>query len=76
MFMDVYGMTTDSQFINTIEDCIHDQGAMSQLISDSVHVAIITRVLYVLQVLCISDWQIEPHQQHQHPAERRYQTVT
>ena len=72
MFTDVYGMKTDSQFVNTLEDCIRDRGAMSQLISDSAQVEISKRVLDVLRALCIGDWHSEPHQQHQNPAERRY----
>ena len=65
MFTDIYGMKTDSQFVNTLEGCIRDRGAMSQLISDS----------DVIRALCIGDWQSGPHHQHQNPAERRYQTV-
>ena len=72
MFTDVYGMKTDSQFINTLEDCIRDRGAMTQLISDSAQVEISKRVLDVLRALCIGDWQSEPHQQHKNPAERQY----
>ena len=56
MFIDVYGMKTDSQFVNTLEDYIHDWGAMSQLISDSDQVEISKRVLDILRALCIADW--------------------
>ena len=64
MFTDVYGMKTDSQFINTLKDCIRHRGAMSQLISDSAQVEISKRVLDILRALCLGDWQSQPHQQH------------
>ena len=75
MFSDVYGMKTDSQFVNTLEDCIRERGAMSQLVSDCAQVETSKRVLELIRALCISNWSSEPHQQHQNPAERRYQTV-
>ena len=75
MFNDVYGMKTDSQFVNTLEDNIRERGAMSKLVSDCAQVELSNRVLDVLRALCISNWQSEPHQQHQNPAERRFQTV-
>ena len=75
MFTDVYGMKTDSQFFNTPEGCIRDRDAMSQLLSDSAQVEVSKRVLDILRALCIGDWQSEPYQQQQNPAERRYQNV-
>ena len=72
---DVYGMKTDKQFVNTLEDNIRKRGAMSKLISDRAQVEISKRVQYILRALFIDDWQSEPHRQHQNPAERRYQTV-
>ena len=75
MFTSVYGMKTDSQFVNTLEDNIRERGAMSKLISDCAQVEMSKRVLDILRALCISSWQSEPHQQHQNPAERRFQTV-
>ena len=75
MYTDAYGMKTDSQFINTLEDNIRERGAMSKLISDCAQVEMSRRVLDILRSLCISGWQSEPHQQHQNPAERRYQTA-
>jgi Reverse transcriptase (RNA-dependent DNA polymerase) len=72
---DVYGIKTDKQFINTLEDNIRYRGAPHQLISDRAQVEISKKVLDILRTLCISDWQSEPHQQQQNPAERRFQTV-
>jgi hypothetical protein len=41
---DVYGMKTDKQFVNTLEDNIHERGAMNSLLSDSVQVEISNKV--------------------------------
>jgi hypothetical protein len=34
MVTDVYGMKTEKQFVNTLEDNIRVRGAMSQFLSD------------------------------------------
>ncbi len=75
MFTAVYGMKSDNQFVNTLEDQIRERGAMSKIVSDCAQVEISKRVIDILRVLCISSWQSEPHQQQQNPAERCYQTV-
>ena len=72
---DVYGIKCDSQFVNTLEDNIIQQGAPNKLISDRAQVLISNKVEDILRTLCIHNWQSEPHQQHQNPAERRYQTI-
>ena len=72
---DVYGIKRDSQFVNTLEDNIIQRGAPNKLISDRAQVLISHKVEDILRTLCINNWQSEPHQQHQNPAERRYQTV-
>ena len=48
---------------------------MDKLISDRAQVEISKRVLDIIRALCIGDWQSEPYQQHQNPAEQRYQTI-
>src|SRR5687768_12834278 len=48
---------------------------MAKLISDSAQVEISNKVQDILRNLMISNWQSEPHQQHQNPAEQRYQVV-
>ena len=68
-------MKSSKQFVNTLEDIIIDRGAPTRLISDSASLEISTRVKDILRTMFISSWQSEPHQQHQNPAERRYQTV-
>jgi hypothetical protein len=72
---DVYGIKRDKQFINTLEDNIRQRGAPNKLISDRAQVEISNKVLQILRALCIGDWQSEPHQQQQNPAERHYQTI-
>ena len=72
---DVYGIKTDKQFVNTLEDNIRERGAPNKLISDRAQVEISTKVMGILRTLFISSWQSEPHQQQQNPAERRYQTI-
>jgi hypothetical protein len=72
---DIYGMKTEKQFVNTLEDNIRERGAMVRLLSDRAQVEISSRVVSILRALSIGQWQSEPHQQHQNPCERRYQTV-
>ena len=75
MFSNVYGMKNDSQFVNTLEDCIRERGAMFQLVVNCAQVERSKYVLELIRALYISNWNSEPHRQHQNPAERRYQTV-
>ena len=75
MVCDVFPMKTDKQFVNTLEDIIRRRGAPTKLVSDSAQVEISKKVHDILRSLCIDDWQSEPYQQQQNPAERRYQTV-
>jgi hypothetical protein len=75
LLTDVYGMKTEKQFVNTLEDKICERGEMSQLLSDHAQVEISARVVGILCALHIGQWQSEPHQQHQYLCERRYQTL-
>ena len=50
---DVYGMRTEKQLVNTLEDNIRDRGAMKQLLSDSAQSEISKRILDILRTLCI-----------------------
>jgi hypothetical protein len=72
---DVYGIKTDKQFVNTLEDNIIQRGAPLKLISDRGQAIVSHKVADILRTFCINNWQSEPHQQHQNPAERRYQTI-
>jgi hypothetical protein len=75
MVTDVYGMKTEKQFVNTLEDNICERGGISWLLSDPAQVEISARVVGILRALHIGQWQSEPHQQYQNPCERRYQTL-
>ena len=72
---DVYGMKSEKQFVNTLEDNIRRRGAMSKLISDRAQSEISNKAKDFLRALFIVEWQSEPHHQHQNYAERRYNTV-
>ena len=62
MFTDVYDMKNDNQFANTIEDCIHEHGAIAELISESTKVETSKCVFEIPRALCISNWKIEAYQ--------------
>mmetsp|Transcript_5060 Transcript_5060/g.7746 ORF Transcript_5060/g.7746 Transcript_5060/m.7746 type:complete len:562 (-) Transcript_5060:1187-2872(-) len=74
-FIEVFGMKTEKQFVNTLQDTILRRGAPTGLISDRAQVEISSRVIDLLRAYVISDWQSEPYQQHQNPCERRYQDL-
>jgi hypothetical protein len=74
--LDVFGMKTDAQFVNTLEDIIRERGAPARLLSDSAIVIRSSRVKDILRALCIGQWTSEPHRQNQNVMmERRYQTA-
>jgi hypothetical protein len=68
---DVYGIKTDKQLVNTLEDNIIHRGAPNKHISDRAQDIISNRIVDILHNLCIGSWQSEPYQQQQDPAERR-----
>ena len=72
---DVYGIKTDKEFVNTLEDNIRERGAMDKLISDSARAETSTRIKDILRALVIAEWQSEPYQQNQNFAENRYGTI-
>jgi hypothetical protein len=72
---DVYGIKTDKQFVNMLEDNIIQRGAPFKFISDRGQSIVSNKVAEILRTFRIDNWQSEPHQQHQNPAERRYQTI-
>jgi hypothetical protein len=72
---DVYPLKTEKAFVNTLQDVIRRRGAPSKLVSNHAKVKISSRVKDILRSLIIGDWQSEPHQQHQSPAEQNYQDV-
>jgi Reverse transcriptase (RNA-dependent DNA polymerase) len=72
---DVYGIKTDKEFVNTLEDNIRERGAMDKLISDCARAETSTRIKDILRALVIADWQSEPYQENQNFAENRYGTI-
>jgi hypothetical protein len=72
---DIVGMSTDKQFVNTLEDNIRYWGAMDKLISDRAQLEISNRAKDLLRAMAIEDWQSEPGYQHQNFAEHRYNTL-
>ena len=68
-------MKTDNQFFDTLEDNIHERGAMDKLISDRAETEISNHAKDILRNLIIAARQSEPYHEHQNPAERRYQDV-
>jgi len=75
MVCDVYGIKSDKQFVNTLEDNICEHGAPTKLVSNHAQVDISEKVQDILCTLFIGHWQSELHQQHQNPAEQHFQTV-
>lgn len=73
--LDVFGMKSDAQFVNTLEDIIRERGAPQRLLSDSAITLRSARVKEILRALYIGQWTSEPHRQNQNVMERRYQTA-
>jgi hypothetical protein len=61
--------------LNTIYPALDRILRMSRLLSDRAQVEISARLVGILRALHIGQWQSEPHQRHQNPCERRYQTL-
>jgi hypothetical protein len=58
---DVYGLKTNKEFVNTLEDNIREWGAMERLISDCAKAENSNRVKQILCGLCISSWFSESY---------------
>ena len=63
--IDIYSMSTEKEFVNTLMDNSKQQGAMDKLISDSAKVETSQQVKDILWTLIINDWQSKPNYQHQ-----------
>ena len=72
---DVFGLKKERYFIKSLQDVVRIRGAPNQLLVDSAAVEASEKVLDFLRQLVIKLWQSEPHNQHQNPAERCWQTV-
>jgi hypothetical protein len=71
----IYGLKTDKEFVNTLEDNIRERGAMDKLISDFAKAEMSSRVKDILRALFIGAWYSAPYQKNQNFAENRYGTV-
>ncbi len=67
----VYPMRLESDMSKTLEDLIRTQGAPNSLFSDNAKAQCGKRVLDILRLYGIKDFQSEPHHQHQNYAERK-----
>ena len=52
----VYGIKSDKQFVNTLENNIRTRGAMSKLISNRAQVEVSNHVKCILRSLFIDNW--------------------
>jgi hypothetical protein len=68
-------MTRESEMPGTFEDFIRQVGAPNSLFSDNSKVQIGKKCNEILRMYGISNFQCEPHHQHQNPAERKIQEV-
>ena len=75
-YIHMYGMSTEGQFVNTLNDVIRKSVVpwTSSYTSDRTQVEVSKRVKDILRFV-IADWQPEPCQQQQNYSERIYQDV-
>jgi hypothetical protein len=71
----VYGLKTDKEFVNTLEDNIRERGEMSKLISNCAKAERSKRVKQILCALVISAWYSEPYHENQNFAENLYAII-
>jgi hypothetical protein len=65
LVVDVYGLKTDKQLVNTLEDYIRQRGAMDKLIRDCAKAEMSSRVKHIIRALFIGGWYSEPFQENQ-----------
>jgi hypothetical protein len=73
LVIDIYGMGSSKEFVNTLLDNIQERGAMDKLISDKAQVETSNHVKDVLRSMIIQHWQSEPHYQHQNFSKHHWQ---
>ena len=71
MFTVVYGMKSETQMPETLQDFIREWGAMQGLKSDNAKAQLSAKVLDILRMYNIKDMQSEAYQQNQNYAENR-----
>jgi len=74
-FTEIFGMKSENQMPETLQDFIRQWGAPSGLLSDNAKAETSKVVKDILRLYCIKDMQSEAHHQHQNYAERRIQEV-
>jgi hypothetical protein len=67
--VDVYGLKTNKEFVNMLEDNIHERGAMDKLISDFAKAEMRKCVKQILRTLFVSSWYSKPYHENQNFAE-------
>ncbi len=72
---DIYGMKSDKEFVNVLQDNITERGAPTKLISDRAQVEISKKIHDITRAYCIGVWQSEPHKQFQNFAEQKFGQV-
>jgi hypothetical protein len=71
----VFPMKNESEITGTLLNFVHKLGAPNGLYRDNAKVQIGKTIQSIRPMYCIDYMQIEPHHQHQNPAERRLQGV-
>ncbi|KAL7455007.1 hypothetical protein ACHAWC_006593 [Mediolabrus comicus] len=74
-FVFARGLQHESEFPEALMDFIRKYGAPDKLCSDGGKAEISKRVLDIMRMYCIDDWQSEPHFQWQNFAERIIQEI-
>ena len=74
-FLAGYPLSSKASMPETLEDFIHDHGAMKGLMSDNAKSEVSRAVKNIQHLYMIKDRQSEPHYQHQNPIEHRIQDV-
>ena len=74
-FLKLIPMSSEKDLPFTLEEFIHDHGAMQGLKSDNAKSETSRAMHDILRLYCIKDKQSEPHYENQNPIERRIQDV-
>ena len=72
LVIDVYGITTDAQFLQTLQDNVRKRRTMSKLVRYSATSETSKAVQNYLRWIVIDDCQSEPYRQSHNPAESTF----
>ena len=70
---DAYGVKSQSEFVNTLEDNITKRGVPSKMVGDRAKVHFCERTMKLLRAFFIPTWFSQPYRQNQNPFEREWQ---